>query len=226
MCSGRVDPAMVIDSYLHGADGVFVGACLRGECHYSTGNLEAEGKMLLTQKILKQMGINPDRLAMRWMSSAEGAKFVRFATEFQETIKELGPMGQSEGIDIEEIKLKLTAAKSVVETKKVRWVLGKRTEFINDGNLYGEIFTEHEINRLFEEVVLDECIIQEILMRTMEKPYTVHTLSDRMNLPKFKVLRHLADMRRMGLVSHVGFDNNSPLWQAGEVQAVTTSKYI
>lgn len=224
MCSGRVDPSMVFDAYLHGADGVFVGACLRGECHYSNGNLEAEGKMLLTQKILAHIGINPDRLVMRWMSSAEGAKFVRFTTEFQDKIKELGSMGQSEGIDIKEIKLKLTAAKNVVESKKVRWVVGKRTEFINEGNLYGEVFTEHEINRLFEEVVLDECIIQEILMRTMEKPHTVHNLSERMALPKYKVLRHLADMRRMGLVSHVGFDNNSPLWQAGEVRAGAIAK--
>ena len=224
MCSGRVDPVMVIDAFLHGADGVFVGACLRGECHYSTGNLEAEGKMLLTQKIMKHLGINPDRLVMRWMSSAEGAKFVRFTTEFQDTIKGLGPLGESEGLAPEEIKLKLTAANQVVESKKVRWVVGKRTEFLSDGNLYGEVFTEHEITRLFEEVVLDECIIQEILMRTMEKPHTVHVLSERLDLPKYKVLRHLADMRRMGLVSTTGFDDNSPLWQAGEITTATLSK--
>lgn len=224
MCSGRVDPAMVIDAFLHGADGVFVGACLRGECHYSTGNLEAEGKMLLIQRILKHLGINPERLVMRWMSSAEGAKFVRFTTEFQETIKGLGPLGGIEELAPEEIKLKLTAAKQVVESKKIRWVVGKRTEFLTDGNVYGEVFTEHEINRLFEEVVLDECIIQEILLRTMEKPHTVHALSERLALPKYKVLRHLADMRRMGLVSTAGFDNNSPLWRAGETQAATIAQ--
>jgi F420-non-reducing hydrogenase iron-sulfur subunit len=224
MCSGRVDPVMVIDAFLHGADGVFVGACLRGECHYSTGNLEAEGKMLLTQKILKHLGINPERLVMRWMSSAEGAKFVRFATEFQGTIKELGPLRGSEGLTPEEIDLKLRAAKLVVESKKVRWVVGKRTEFLTDGNLYGEIFTDHEIHRLFEEVVLDECIIQEILMRTMEKPHTVQALSERLSLPKYKVLRHLADMRRMGLVRTAGFDNSSPLWQAGETQTAILTK--
>ncbi|MFQ6093025.1 MAG: ArsR family transcriptional regulator, partial [bacterium] len=131
---------------------------------------------------------------------------------------------QGEGVTPDELKLKLTAAKNGVEGKKVRWVVGKRTEFLNDGNLYGEVFTQHEINRLFDEVILDECTVQEILLRTKEKPHTVRSLSERMALPKYKVLRHLADMRRMGLVNHIGFDNNSPLWQAREVQAAAVSK--
>lgn len=214
MCSGRVDPVMMIEGFLHGADGVFVGACLLGECHYSTGNFNAQGKVLLTHKVLKHAGINPDRLVLRFMSSAEGGKFVSFVTQFQNTIRSLGKLGSSEHIPSNELKLKLTAARHAVEGKKLRWVVGKRVEFIEKGNLYGEKFTEHEIHRLFEEVVMDELAIQEIKLRAKEQPLSVKHLAQQLNLPPKRVLRQLVDMRRMGLVKIAGIEDRSPLWVA------------
>jgi len=214
MCSGRVDPVMMIEGFLHRADGVFVGACLLGECHYSTGNFNAQGKVLLTQKVLKHAGINPERLVLRFMSSAEGGKFVSFVTEFQNRIRSLGKLGSSENIPSDELKLKLIAARHAVEGKKLRWVVGKRLEFIEKGNLYGERFTEHEIHRLFEEVVMDELAIQEIKLRAKEKPLSVKHLAQQLNLPPKRVLRQLVDMRRMGLVKIAGIENRAPLWVA------------
>ena len=203
---------MMIEGFLHGADGVFVGACLPGECHYSTGNSNAQGKILLTQKLLKHAGINPDRLVFRMMSSAEGAKFVSFVTEFQNSIRSLGKLGSTENIASNELKLKLTAARHAVEGKKLRWVVGKRVEFIEKGNLYGEKFTEHEIHRLFEEVVMDELAIQEISLRVKEKPLSAKHLAQQLNLPPKRVLRQLVDMRRMGLVKIAGIEDRAPLW--------------
>lgn len=203
---------MMIEGFLHGADGVFVGACLPGECHYSTGNFNAQGKIIMTQKILHHAGINPERLVFRMMSSAEGAKFVSFVTEFQNSIHSLGKLGTTENIASDELKLKLTAARHSVEGKKLRWVVGKRTEFIEKGNLYGEKFTEHEIHRLFEEVVMDELTIQEIKLRAKEKPLSVKHLAQQLNLPPNRVLRQLVDMRRMGLVKIAGIQDRAPLW--------------
>lgn len=205
---------MMIEGFLHRADGVFVGACLLGECHYSTGNFNAQGKVLLTQKVLKHAGINPERLVLRFMSSAEGGKFVSFVTEFQNRIRSLGKLGSSENIPSDELKLKLTAARHAVEGKKLRWVVGKRLEFIEKGNLYGERFTEHEIHRLFEEVVMDELAIQEIKLRAKEKPLSVKHLAQQLNLPPKRVLRQLVDMRRMGLVKIAGIEDRAPLWVA------------
>jgi len=205
---------MMIEGFLHRADGVFVGACLLGECHYSTGNFNAQGKVLLTQKVLKHAGINPERLVLRFMSSAEGGKFVSFVTEFQNRIRSLGKLGSSENIPSDELKLKLIAARHAVEGKKLRWVVGKRLEFIEKGNLYGERFTEHEIHRLFEEVVMDELAIQEIKLRAKEKPLSVKHLAQQLNLPPKRVLRQLVDMRRMGLVKIAGIENRAPLWVA------------
>ncbi len=205
---------MMIEGFLHGADGAFVGACLLGECHYSTGNFNAQGKVLLTQKVLKHAGINPERLVLRFMSSAEGGKFVSFVTEFQNRIRSIGKLGSSENIPSDELKLKLTAARHAVEGKKLRWVVGRRLEFIEKGNLYGERFTEHEIHRLFEEVVMDELAIQEIKLRAKEKPLSVKHLAQQLNLPPKRVLRQLVDMRRMGLVKIAGIENRAPLWVA------------
>jgi len=212
MCSGRVDPVMIAEAFISGADGVFVGACLMGECHYTSGNFQAMGKVLMTQKLLSHAGINPNRLVLKMMSSAEGAKFVSFITEFQDQIRELGKIGSSENIPENELEIKLAAAKAAVTGKKLRWVAGKRLEFMEKGNLYGEIFTEHEIHRLFEEVVMDELTIQEILLRAKEKPQTIKKLADMLHQPTKRVLRQLVDMRKMGLVKITGVEKNSPLW--------------
>lgn len=167
---------------------------------------------MMTQKILKHAGINPNRLVLRMMSSAEGAKFVSFVTEFQNQAREFGKLGTSENISPKELKLKLTAARRAVEGKKLRWVVGKRQEFLEQGNLYGEKFTEHEIHRLFEEVVMDELSIQEIKLRLKSTPLSAINLAEQLNLPPKRVLRQLVDMRRMGLVKVSRVEERSPLW--------------
>ena len=214
MCSGRVDPVMMAEAFINGADGVFVGACLPGECHYTSGNFQAMSKIKMMQKLLQHADVNPERLVMKMMSSAEGAKFVSFVTDFQNKIRELGKIGTSENISESNLPIKLAAVKAVLSGKKVRWVMGKRLEFLEKGNLYGEVFTEHEIHRLFEEVALDELTIQEILLRTKERPLTISVLAETLKLPTKQILRRLVDLRRIGLVQIKGIENNSPLWIA------------
>ena len=38
MCSGRINPSMIFKAFKEGADGVFVGGCHMGDCHYDAGN--------------------------------------------------------------------------------------------------------------------------------------------------------------------------------------------
>jgi len=213
MCSGRVDPVLILESFMCGSDGVFIGACLPGECHYADGNFSTMGKVALTQKVLANQGINPDRVVMRMMSSAEGAKFVEHVTAFQDQIKELGKLGSTEGLQPSELELKLKAAKVALKGKKLRWVVGKYMEFQQQGNLYGEKFTQHESNRLFDEVAMDECTIQEILLRTQDEPLSVKNLAELMGLSPRRVLRHLVDMRKMGLVVLECYDQKPPSWR-------------
>jgi F420-non-reducing hydrogenase iron-sulfur subunit len=220
MCSGRVDPVMIMEGFIAGSDGVFVGACKKGECHYSTGNLHAEGKIDLTRRILDRAGLNPARLVMRMMSSAEGNKFVEFTTAFQNEIGQIGPLGETEGIAPDELTIKLEAARKALAGRKLRWVLGKLVEFRDQGNLYGERFTEHEIRRLLEEIAMDEYRLREILERLGMKPHSVKDLASKMDVPTRILVRQMADLRRMGLAEITEMEANTPVWAAagnGEV---------
>ncbi|HHF55446.1 MAG TPA: hydrogenase iron-sulfur subunit [Thermoplasmatales archaeon] len=91
MCSGRVDPEFVLEAFEKGADGVFIGGCHPGDCHYVNGNIRTRRRVEMLKKLLEQMGINPRRLRLEWVSATEGAKFARVIKEFVEEIKELGP---------------------------------------------------------------------------------------------------------------------------------------
>ena len=62
-----------------------------GECHYLDGNVKAEKMFKMTQEMIKILGIEPARLRLEWISSAEGVRFAEVAREFTEQIKSLGP---------------------------------------------------------------------------------------------------------------------------------------
>jgi F420-non-reducing hydrogenase iron-sulfur subunit len=203
---------MTMEAFMSGADGVFVGACKRGECHYSSGNLHAEGKVNLTQRMLRTAGIDPERLVMRMMSSAEGNKFAEYTREFQARIGELGRLGEPEGIDGDDLGLKLEAARKALAGRKLRWVAGKIVEFRDKGNLYGERFTEHEIGRLLDEIVMDEYRIREVLGRLERKPHSVRELASSMNVPAGLLVCQMADMRKMGLVDIAKVEGTTPVW--------------
>ena len=99
MCTGRVDPAYIIRAFSNGADGVYVGGCWPGECHYVTeGNYHAYGMIQITRKILKLIGINPERLQLEWLGASEGVRFAEVMNAVSAKIKALGPLGEAEGI--------------------------------------------------------------------------------------------------------------------------------
>ncbi|HAG07417.1 MAG: Methyl-viologen-reducing hydrogenase delta subunit [Clostridia bacterium 62_21] len=90
-CSGRVDPVFVLKALLSGADGVLIGACHPGDCHYSTGNLYARRRYNALQKLLDTVGIDRERVRMEFVSASEGKKFARVVTDFTNQLKEMGP---------------------------------------------------------------------------------------------------------------------------------------
>jgi coenzyme F420-reducing hydrogenase delta subunit len=90
-CTGKVDVIYLLKCFQEGADGVYVAGCMEGECHYLTGNLRARKRVEYTKKILDEIGIGGERLAMYNMSAAQGPRFVEVAREVTERIKKLGP---------------------------------------------------------------------------------------------------------------------------------------
>ena len=90
-CTGRVDIIHLLNAIEDGADGVYVAGCLEGECHYIAGNLKAKRKVAYVKKTMTEIGIEPERVEMFNLSSAQGARFAEIAHEMVEKIQGLGP---------------------------------------------------------------------------------------------------------------------------------------
>lgn len=92
MCSGRIDPAFVLEAFKNGADGVLVAGChLPSDCHYISGNFKAQRRVMLTKNVLDQFGIEPERLRLEWISASEGDCFAKVITDMVDQLGKLGP---------------------------------------------------------------------------------------------------------------------------------------
>lgn len=91
-CSGRVDPQHILWAFKQGADGVLVGGCHPGDCHYEDGNLKTQRRVAILKKVLKQLGVEERRLRLEWISASEGKKLVNVINEFVEEIRGLGKL--------------------------------------------------------------------------------------------------------------------------------------
>lgn len=81
MCTGSLDPMYVIKAFLEGADGVLIGGCHPGDCHYTNGNYKARRRVALLWEILDAIGIDRERLWLRWISASEGGLFAETVRE-------------------------------------------------------------------------------------------------------------------------------------------------
>ena len=91
-CSGRVDPAFVLKTFASGADGVFIGGCHPGDCHYTSGNVKTLRRFKLLQKLLDQFGIERERVRLEWVSASEGEKYSRVIRQMTDNLRSLGPL--------------------------------------------------------------------------------------------------------------------------------------
>ena len=96
MCSGRINPSFIFDAFKNGADGVFIGGCHPGDCHYNHGNYSTMKRYYLMKRVLDQLNINNERLRLEWVSAAEAKKFSEVMKDFTETIRALGPFQKGE----------------------------------------------------------------------------------------------------------------------------------
>ncbi len=153
MCTGRVDLAFVLRAFQKGADGVIIGGCWLGECHYVTeGNYYALNMMHLAKKLLEHAGVNPERLRIEWISSSEGVRFAEIMNDFTERLRELGPLGEGEGLDQDELQSRLGEVRKLIPYIKVvkREKLATR---IDNEDEYDELYTSDEVEKIFSEVV-------------------------------------------------------------------------
>ena len=96
MCSGRVDPQFILDALARGADGVLIGGCHPGDCHYVEGNYKMLRRFQMLKRMLKDLGIEDERVRLEWISAAEGDKVRTVVNEMVEQVRRLGPLSLPE----------------------------------------------------------------------------------------------------------------------------------
>ena len=152
MCSGRVDMEFVLRAFLNGMDGVFIGGCRLGECNYTTnGNYHALNMVMLLKRLLEHIGINPERLRIEFMSSADGILFAEVINEFIEKIRELGPLGIGDGFSEDGYRERLSDIIRLVPYIKIA-KRDKLSLFLDDPEKYSELYSIEEIETLLKEV--------------------------------------------------------------------------
>jgi F420-non-reducing hydrogenase iron-sulfur subunit len=153
MCSGRIDLEFILRAFSNGVDGVFIGGCRLNECNYIThGNYHALNLALLGKKIMAHIGLNPDRLRIEFMSAGEGIHFAETVDGFVRTVRDLGPLGQGEGVDPGELSSQLETVTKLVPYIKI--VKGEKlASRLESEDAYEEYFTGEEIESLLRDVV-------------------------------------------------------------------------
>lgn len=92
MCSGRVDPQFVLEAFARGADGVLIGGCHIGDCHYVEGNHKVLRRVRMLNRLLQGLGIEEDRFRLEWISASEGEKVKVVINDMVAKIRALGPL--------------------------------------------------------------------------------------------------------------------------------------
>jgi coenzyme F420-reducing hydrogenase delta subunit len=202
MCSGRVDLEFILRAFSNGQDGVFIGGCRLGECNYVTqGNFDALGNTLLAKRILKHIGLNPERLSISFMNASDGIRLAESINEFSKAIRGLGPLGKGEGENDKGLQLKLDAIRKLVPY--LRLVERERLRVpVKTEQAYNDFFASSEMDHLFKELVTDKLAISEIMMLLKEKSLSTGEIAESLGLNPSEVSRHMKTSSMHGLVRY------------------------
>jgi len=209
MCSGRVDPSFVADAFIHGIDGVLVLGCHLGDCHYLTGNYEAEIKMKALSKLLDLINFS-NRMRLDWVSAAEGNKFAQIVLEFTNHIKKLGPSPIKEKQKGPQITDSLQAVKNVLEDSRLRGLIARQRELVTDKNVYGEQISVERFENLIDDVIKNEFIRHIIIIKIKDKGKSVPAIANEIGIKAREVLEHIVVLRSRGLVDVAEINEEIP----------------
>jgi hypothetical protein len=207
--------------FLQGADGVLIGGCHPGDCHYMEGNYHTERRVKMLKKVLEHSNLEPDRLGLEWIAASEGERFAETIKGFTEKIRAMGPNPVSvEKPDLEVMEA-LYAARNAVEDFRLRTLVGKELGLVEKGNVYDENITQEKLDELLEIAISEELVRTRILLLAKDEPKSVKELSKRMKVPSREVLKHIVTLRDRNLIRLEGIEGTTPLYlsQVEEVEA-------
>jgi coenzyme F420-reducing hydrogenase delta subunit len=217
MCSGSLDPELIFEALLFGADGVIVMGCHPGDCHYISGNLQAERKIELTKKLLELTDLENGRLRLEWVSAAEGGRFAEVVNDFTDQIQKLGPSPIKTGDETSKNLVNQLQGAKLASTKfRLRSVVSRQKQLVEEGNVYGEKISQEEMDKIFDEMINDEYIRNRILLKVETEPSTVEEISEEIDIPTEDVFKHVARLWKRQIILMEGHKGDSPIFIKAE----------
>lgn len=199
MCSGRVDPIFIAEAFSKNIDGVLVLGCHPGDCHYISGNYEAEMKMNMLSKLLNYIGYS-ERFSLDWVSASEGNRFAQLVNDFNEKIINLGPSPIKDKKLKKQLSEDFDVIKSILSDSRLRTLVSRERLITTEGNVYNEIIPKEEFEEIIDDVLYKEFIRHKILIKIKTKAKSVPEISKEIQVEPNKVLNHIVTLRQRGLV--------------------------
>jgi len=200
MCTGRVDLAFIYRALLNGKDGVFIGGCWPGECHYLTqGNYGALSTLHIGRKLLEMIGLSPYRLRLDYISASEGSRYAEVMNDFSAKVKALGPLGKGEGIDETVLRRKLEVVYNLVPYIKL--VERERMRVpVRSVEAYNAFFDSNEFDKIFQDLVADKVELSQIMAILREKPCSAGEISEIIGVTPGEAANQLNRSARQGFI--------------------------
>ena len=206
MCSGRVDLAFIFRAFAK-----LIGGCRLGECNYIThGNFDALSNYHIGQRLMAYIGLDPQRLRIEFMSGADGGLLAEVCDDFAYQIKALGPIGFSEKIGPQQLKIKLAAVEKLVPYIR----LAERERLrppVKTEEAYRTYFTSEEIQRLIDDIIIGPLAMSEITTLLRENPRSTAEIAEVLGRNPSEVSRYLKSSSRFGLVRYDMHQNHYAL---------------
>jgi len=211
MCSGRVDPVLIIEALIQGADGVLIGGCHLGDCHYITGNYYTEKRINVTKELLRLAGIEPERLRLEWITASEGERFANIVADFVNQVRALGP---SQVAKDEKLMVRLSAATEAAKNFRLRLLSGKEIKLTGEGNVYGEKIEPQTMDRMLRTAAAAEFKRSLIIELTKQSALSVKELASEIGEPTDITLDHVVALRSKNLLAMSAIVGFTPRYKA------------
>jgi coenzyme F420-reducing hydrogenase delta subunit len=212
MCSSGVDPVVLIETIVRGADGVLIAGCHPGDCHYDTGNYQTERRLRIVHKLLEMSGLEPERIRLEWVSASEANRFAETVDGFVEEVRQMGPnpvAGDEPDIDVLE---RLYVARSVLNDFRLSLLVNKERRIEEESNVYGETVPKERMDALLDSATGEEFNRCNILTIARDSPVSVQHIAQRAELSEEEALDHVVVLVDRGLLKVESVDNGSPLY--------------
>lgn len=200
MCTGRVDLAFIFRALLNGKDGVLIGGCHPGECHYLTqGNYGALSTLYIGRKLLQRIGLSPERLRLEFVGASEGNRYAEVMNDFSSKVRELGPLGKGEGIDASVLRRRLETVYNLVPYIKL--VERERLRMpVKSVEAYRDFFTSEDFDKIFKDMISDKVELSQIMAILRENPCSAREISEILGVTPAEASNQLKRSARQGFV--------------------------